>query len=124
MTQPRPYRGALPEEDAATELRAEAAAGRLDRIAIEAVLEAAGHRPSSARSGGPAGLTARESEVLGAARRRSAEQGDRPPARDQPEDGGNHVEHIYAKLGVTNRAGAALLAMQHGVIGPGDRPDG
>jgi DNA-binding NarL/FixJ family response regulator len=30
---------------------------------------------------------------------------------------GNHVEHIYAKLGVGNRAGAALIAMQHGVVG-------
>lgn len=41
-----------------------------------------------------------------------------------PKTVGNHVEHIYTKLNVTNRAGAALLAMQHGVIGsitPGTR---
>ena len=30
---------------------------------------------------------------------------------------GNHVEHIYTKLGVTNRAGAALRAMELGIIG-------
>jgi len=30
---------------------------------------------------------------------------------------GNHVEHIYAKLGVGNRAGAALIAMQRGIVG-------
>ena len=30
----------------------------------------------------------------------------------------NHIEHIYTKLDVTNRAGAALCAMQHGLVGP------
>lgn len=29
---------------------------------------------------------------------------------------GNHVEHIYTKLGVTNRALASLFAAQHGLI--------
>ena len=103
MTQPRPYRGAMAEEDAARELREEAAAGRLDRIATEAVLEAAGHRPRSNRSGGPAGLTARESEVLallavGLPNKAIARQ-----LGISPKTVGNHVEHIYTKLGVTNR---------------------
>ncbi len=31
---------------------------------------------------------------------------------------GNHVEHIYTKLGVGNRAGAALRAMELGIVGP------
>jgi len=35
-----------------------------------------------------------------------------------PKTVGNHVEHIYTKLGVTNRAGAALLAMRHGIVSP------
>jgi len=30
---------------------------------------------------------------------------------------GNHIEHIYAKLGVGTRAGAALVAMQQGIVG-------
>jgi DNA-binding NarL/FixJ family response regulator len=30
---------------------------------------------------------------------------------------GNHVEHIYTKLAVTNRAGAAMRAMQYGIVG-------
>lgn len=30
---------------------------------------------------------------------------------------GNHVDHVYAKLGVGNRASAALIAMQHGIVG-------
>jgi DNA-binding NarL/FixJ family response regulator len=30
----------------------------------------------------------------------------------------NHVEHIYAKIGVSTRAGTSLYAMQHGLLGP------
>ena len=29
---------------------------------------------------------------------------------------GNHVEHIYMKIGVSNRARAGLFAMQHGLM--------
>ena len=28
----------------------------------------------------------------------------------------NHVEHIYAKLGVSNRTAAALFATKHGLL--------
>jgi DNA-binding CsgD family transcriptional regulator len=28
----------------------------------------------------------------------------------------NHVEHIYAKIGVSNRARASLFAVRHGLI--------
>ena len=34
-----------------------------------------------------------------------------------PKTVGNHVEHIYTKLGVSNRAAAAMRAMQHGLVG-------
>ena len=30
----------------------------------------------------------------------------------------HHVQHIYAKVGVSTRASAALFAMEHGLIGP------
>src|SRR5262249_47337212 len=43
MTQPRPHRDALTDEDAARELRRDADAGRLDPAAVDAVLTAAGH---------------------------------------------------------------------------------
>ena len=29
----------------------------------------------------------------------------------------NHLEHIYLKAGVNNRAGAALFAVEHGLVG-------
>ena len=40
-----------------------------------------------------------------------------------PKTVGNHVEHVYTKLGVSNRAGAAMYAMQYGLVGPTDRAD-
>lgn len=33
-----------------------------------------------------------------------------------PKTAGNHVEHIYAKIGASNRAGASLFAVQHGLL--------
>jgi DNA-binding NarL/FixJ family response regulator len=39
-----------------------------------------------------------------------------------PKTVSNHIEHIYAKLGVSNRAGAALHAMQQGLVGGAPGP--
>ena len=33
-----------------------------------------------------------------------------------PKTAGNHVEHIYAKIGASSRAAAALFAVQHGLL--------
>jgi DNA-binding NarL/FixJ family response regulator len=33
-----------------------------------------------------------------------------------PKTVGNHIEHIYAKLNVSSRAAAAMVAMQHGLV--------
>ena len=29
---------------------------------------------------------------------------------------GNHIEHIYTKIGVSSRAASALYAVQHGLV--------
>ena len=63
MTEPRPYRPPLSPEQAAKVLAEEVSAGRLDPDAVGAVVEAAGQRvPRLER---PAGLTDRETEVVG-----------------------------------------------------------
>ena len=36
----------------------------------------------------------------------------------------NHVEHIYTKIGVQNRAMASVFAMRHGLLDPTDTPSG
>lgn len=29
----------------------------------------------------------------------------------------NHIQHIYAKIGLSTRAGATIFAMEHGLVG-------
>jgi HD-GYP domain-containing protein (c-di-GMP phosphodiesterase class II) len=115
MREPRPYRAALSAETAAAELRADARRGRLDVEAVEAVLGAAGHRVSRRREG-PAGLTAREVEVLRLLARGLSNKEVAERLVVSPKTVGNHVEHIYAKIGASNRAAASLFAVQHELL--------
>ena len=118
MTQPRPHRSAMTESDAARELRREADQGRFDPAAVDAVLASAGHAGSRSRAGGPAGLTARESDVLRLLAQGLPNKGIARQLGISQKTVGNHVEHIYTKLGVSNRATAAMRAMQHGLVDP------
>ena len=115
MREPRPHRPRRSAAEAAAELRAEVKAGRLDAEVVEAVLGAAGHRVSRRREG-PAGLTAREVDVLrllalGLSNKQIAGR-----LVIAPKTVGSHVEHIYAKIGASSRATASLFAMQHGLL--------
>jgi HD-GYP domain-containing protein (c-di-GMP phosphodiesterase class II) len=117
MTHDRPHRAALTPEDARAELGRMVRAGALEKRAVDAVLEAAGAAPLRVPQGHPAGLTEREVEVL-----RLLAQGrtNREIARAlviTEKTAGHHIEHIYAKLGVTTRVGAALFAMRHDLVG-------
>jgi DNA-binding CsgD family transcriptional regulator len=113
--EPRPHRDARSEDEAAAELRTEVRAGRLDGDAVEAVLGAAGHRVS-ARRDWPAGLTSREVEVLRLLARGMSSKQVAQRLVITPKTASNHIEHIYSKVGVTNRALASLFAAKHGLI--------
>jgi HD-GYP domain-containing protein (c-di-GMP phosphodiesterase class II) len=113
--EPRPHRPAFPADDAARYLRAEVRAARQDAESADAVLEAAGH-PVRRRREWPAGLTSREVEVLrllarGLSNKQIAER--LVIARKTVD---NHVEHIYTKIGASNRARAGLFAVRHGMM--------
>jgi HD-GYP domain-containing protein (c-di-GMP phosphodiesterase class II) len=115
VSEDRPHRPPMSTEEAARHLRAEARDGRLDPEAAEAVLAASGHEPRR-RPSAPANLTPREVEVLRliARGRTSAEA-----ARElgiQTKTVGSHIEHIYAKIGASNRSVATLFAMEHGLV--------
>lgn len=116
MTQPRPYRPALTSAAAAAQLVQDADGGRLDREAVQAILQAAGQHPGSRPATLPAGLTEREVEVLRLIARGVS---NREAAREltlSVKTVGRHVENIYNKIGVSTRAGAAIFSMEHGLF--------
>ena len=117
MREDRPHRPALSPEESAAELRADARAGRADPEAVEAVLGAAGHRVRRRRKG-PGGLTPRETDVLVCMARGMSNRQAARALFISPKTVGNHLEHIYTKLGITTRTAAALFAMQHGLVDP------
>jgi DNA-binding NarL/FixJ family response regulator len=115
MREPRPHRAELTPDQAAAELRADVAAGRRDTDAVEAVLEAAGHRVPRRRER-PAGLTAREIEVLRLLARGMTNKAIAAHLVIAPKTASNHIEHIYSKIDAPNRAAAGLFAVQHGLL--------
>ena len=114
-SEPRPYRDPLDASAVAARLRDEVRAGRLDGAAADAVLRAAGHRVRRSREW-PAALTAREVEVLRHLARGMSQQQIAERLVISRKTAGNHVEHIYAKIGVSNRAMASLFATRHGLL--------
>ncbi|HEY0871724.1 MAG TPA: HD domain-containing phosphohydrolase [Acidothermaceae bacterium] len=115
MREPRPYRDALSADDAASQLRREVHDGRMDADAVEAVLSADGHRVLRRREG-PAGLTAREVDVLRLLAQGLSSREIAARLVIAPKTARNHIEHIYAKIGASSRATASLFAMQHGLL--------
>jgi HD-GYP domain-containing protein (c-di-GMP phosphodiesterase class II) len=117
MTEDRPHRSALMAEQAADELKREARAARLDGDVVAAVLEAVGGRRAGRRDNlRPGGLSEREVEVarLVAAGCSNPEIADRLVISRRTAE--HHVQHIYAKVGVSSRAGLALFAHEHDLV--------
>lgn len=114
LTERRGFREALSDSSAARRLREAVAAGRLDAAAVETILYAA-QREVAPTVTSPAGLTVRELEILRmvAVGRSNAEiAGDLVLSEKTVR---NHLEHIYAKAGVSNRVSASLFALKHGI---------
>jgi HD-GYP domain-containing protein (c-di-GMP phosphodiesterase class II) len=115
MLEPRPHRPAHARDRAAELLRDEVRAGKLDASAVAAVLEAAGQEAGQLSPPRPAGLTDREAEVLGllASGLMTKQIGHRlgisPKTVDQ------HIQNVYAKIGVSTRAAATLFATRQGL---------
>jgi DNA-binding CsgD family transcriptional regulator len=115
LTEPRPHRPTFTGEEAARELLAEARSGKLDQRSVDAVLSAAGASPLRRRAANIA-LSEREIEVLRlVAGQQSTKQIGRSLAIS-PKTVERHITHIYDKIGVTTRAGAALFALERGLV--------
>lgn len=114
LAEERPFRAPFTAAEAAAHLRAEAKAGRLDGDVVAAHLDGgAAPRPAPVHP-----LSDRELEVL-----RWVARG-----KTNPEIGimlgisaktvQHHVAHVYEKIGVSSRAGAALYAMERRLLDP------
>jgi DNA-binding CsgD family transcriptional regulator len=116
MTEQRPHRPASSAEQAAAELQREARAGRLDPDAVAGVLAAAGHPARTGRRELVAGLSVRELEVLRLIARGNSTKQIAARLTISSKTADNHIQHIYAKIGVSTRAGATLFAMENDLL--------
>jgi DNA-binding CsgD family transcriptional regulator len=116
MTEPRPHRAALTATAAAEQIQRMAKDGVLDREAVRAVCEAAGHRVTRRTGGWPAGLSDREVEVPRHLARGQSEKQIGARLFIAPATVHTHVVHIYEKIGASSRAAAALFAMEHDLL--------
>ncbi len=129
LVSPRPHRPALAADDAAAVLLAASRDGKLCRRAVDAVLMGAGHpkKRSSAPSAGLGdlrepvprdlrGLTERELEVLSLMARGFTNKESARALGIAVKTVQHHIEHIYAKIGVSTRAAAALFAARHDLV--------
>ena len=115
----RPHRPALNDAAAAAKLRSAARDGKLCPEAVEAVLTIAGQPARREPASRLAGLTPREIEVLrliagGLTAKEAARKLD-----IAPKTADNHIQNLYSKIGVATRAGAALYALERGLIQQG-----
>lgn len=117
--EPRPYRAAFDADEAIARLHRRVAAGHLDGeavAAIEATTDAAA-RARIPHPALPAGLTPREAEILTLVAQGRSNREIAAALTLSEKTVRNHVEHTYIKIGVVNRVGASLFAIDHGFVG-------
>jgi DNA-binding NarL/FixJ family response regulator len=114
LLEPRPHRPGRDLDGARRLLEEEARAGRLDPGAVGAVIEAAG--APAPRRAWPAELTDREVDVLRLAARGLSNKEIASRLVVSARTVQHHLAHVYDKIGRRTRAGAALFAMEHGLV--------
>jgi len=117
LVEPRSGRPPMTVKQAAGQVRAEVAAGRLDQSAADAILVSAG-AGSRRRVAGPAGLTPREVEVLTLIAHGAATNDVARALGISRKTAGTHIERIYAKTGASSRSTATLFALRSGLLDP------
>lgn len=113
--EPRPYRPALSAGDAERRLKARVRDGELDSTAADAVLYAAGHGQNRVHPR-PDRLTPREVEVLRLVATGASNKEIAAALVISEKTARNHVERTYSKIGVSNRIGASMYALQNGLV--------
>lgn len=116
MRERRPHRRARSADEAEAELLRDAQEGRLCPDAVDAVLAAAGHLVVKRPRQLPAGLTARELDVLLAL---ASGKTNKEIAEDlgiSAKTAGHHIQHIFDKTGARTRSAATVWAFEHHLV--------
>lgn len=116
LTEDRPYRPAFAPEQAARMLHDEAARGRLDREAADAVLAARGLLRKGERPRLPGGITERELEVLRLLARGLVDKEIAATLEISHRTVHHHNQSLFQKIGVSTRGAAALFAVENGLL--------
>jgi DNA-binding CsgD family transcriptional regulator len=116
LIEDRPHRPKRSLDEAASILRDDVRAGRLDGRAADAVCAAGGARTPRLRGELPHGLSDREAEVLALLARGMSNKEIGATLFISARTAGNHIAHIYEKTGVNTRAAAALFAVTRGLV--------
>jgi len=114
MTEDRPHRRAHTRDEAAHIVQDEAVAGRLDPEMAAVVIEAAGGRRP--RTAWPNDLTDREVDVLRLTARGLSNKEIASSLVLSPRTVQNHLAAVYDKTGRRTRAGAAVFAVEQGLL--------
>jgi HD-GYP domain-containing protein (c-di-GMP phosphodiesterase class II) len=116
LTETRPHRPAMTRSEACSALRTRANEGFLDRNAVDAVTTSVGQRGNWTRRAASIALTQREVEVLRLVARERTNPAIAQALGISPKTVERHVTHIYDKIGVSSRAGAAIHALENGLM--------
>ena len=119
LIEDRPFRVTIGPQQAALKLREAVREGTLDGEAVASLLAAVGQGNPGKKVPFVAGLTAREVDVLVQVARGGTNKEIGRALGLSPKTIDNHVQSIYAKLGVNTRGGATLFALEHGLLRPG-----
>ncbi|MFO0555048.1 MAG: LuxR C-terminal-related transcriptional regulator [Polyangiaceae bacterium] len=114
MGEPRAHRPALSQSRVESELATDVRTGRLDARAVDAVLGVRGAAPVAERPS--RALSERELEVLRLVARGKTNKEIGLVLGISARTAQVHVAHVYDKLGVESRAGAALYAVENGLL--------
>lgn len=117
LREARPHRAAMSADAARDILLEEAREGSLDAAVVRALLDAeTGEAPR--RGAWPKGLSDREVEVLRLLARGRSNKEIASALGISPKTVQHHVAHVYEKIAVESRAGAALFATEAGLLVP------
>jgi DNA-binding NarL/FixJ family response regulator len=117
LTSDRPHRRVYPRDRAMVRLRQMVRDRLLDADVVEAAVSAAGGaRATRTGAGGRAGLTVRQVEVLNLLAQGLSNRAIAARLTISVRTAEHHIQDVYARIGVSSRAAAAMYAMEHGLL--------